>query len=77
MKQGESVQAVIRLKVNLDRASGPIINRAEIYSARNIFDILDDDSTPDDDLGNDGLEDYMAFIQKWMEPTQRLVKYWE
>jgi len=64
LKQGESVQAVIRLKVNLDRASGPIINRAEIYSARNIFDILDDDSTPDDDLGNDGLEDYMAFIQK-------------
>ncbi|MBK9270101.1 MAG: DUF11 domain-containing protein [Saprospiraceae bacterium] len=64
LKFGESVQAAIRLKVDDDHAPGPIINRAEIYSATNPFVLDDDDSTADDDPENDGLEDYMAFIQK-------------
>jgi len=54
LKAGEQVKVKIILKINIDRNPGPIVNRAEIFSAVNDFNEPDEDSTPDDVINNDG-----------------------
>jgi uncharacterized repeat protein (TIGR01451 family) len=43
----------IQTRIDLSRKAGPIVNGAEIYSAKNEFNIVDEDSRPDDIDNND------------------------
>ena len=50
---GDSLTVYINLRVDPNQLPGILVNRAEIFRAVNYGNIIDDDSSPDDDLGND------------------------